>query len=75
MQVRFALLVFASIAGSLATASSNAISDWFDIAKELIDGSWDHEDNLDIAASDAGLPSALCIGHFCSVDGQPGPQC
>ena len=59
----------------MATASVDAISDRFDIVKGLIDGSWDHEqDNLDIATSDAGLPSAICIGHFCSVDSRPGPQ-
>ena len=34
------------MAGSLTTASVDAVSDRFDIAKELLDGSWDHEDNM-----------------------------
>lgn len=48
------------------------ISDRIELAKEMIGG--DHEDNSGITALGDSVPDATCIGHFCSVDGQPGPQ-
>jgi hypothetical protein len=69
----FALLI-TLIMGSFAPTSAGAIklSDRFENAKERTD--WNHEGNSGVAALDDGVPSAICIGHFCSVDGQPGPQ-
>lgn len=72
----FSLFSFTLISWSLATANADAIkmSDRIHIAKDSRVDSWDRDDTSGSSGSHSGFPGAFCIGHFCSVDGQPGPQ-
>jgi hypothetical protein len=57
---------------SPAGGDATRIFDRIELAREMI--GLNHQGDSRVAASQDSMPDPTCIGHFCSVDGQPGPQ-